>query len=60
MKLEYVRQILINVQILNFMKILPVAAELFHVDAQTDTAKLMAASRNFAKAHKSELAADSL
>jgi len=42
------------------MKIRPVAAELFHVAARTDMTKLMAASRNFAKAHKSEIAADSL
>jgi hypothetical protein len=32
------------------MKILPVGAELFHVDRQTDTTKLTVAFHNFAKA----------
>ena len=49
-----------NIQVLNFMKIRPVAAELFHVDAQTGMTKPMAVCRNFAKAHKIEFAADSL
>jgi len=34
------------------MKILPVGAELFHTDGQTDMAKLIAAFRNFANAPK--------
>ena len=34
----------------NFMKIRPVGAELFHADEQTDTTKLIASFRNFAKA----------
>jgi len=42
------------------MKILPVAVELCHVDAQTDMTKLTVALRKIAKAHKSEFAADSL
>jgi hypothetical protein len=34
------------------MKILPVGAELFHADGQTDITKVTAAFRNFAKAPK--------
>ena len=33
---------------LNFMKILPVVAELFHADRRTDTKKLVVAFPNFA------------
>ena len=36
----------------NFIKILPVGAELFHADEQTDMTKLIAAFRNFANAPK--------
>jgi len=36
MKLEFSRQIFEKIHISNFMKILPVAAELFHADRQTD------------------------
>ena len=35
-------------QVQNFMKICPVGAELFHADAETETAKLIFALRNFA------------
>ena len=38
--------------ILNFMKIRPVRAELFHADGQTDMTKLTVAFRNFAKGCK--------
>jgi len=34
------------------VKILPVEAELFHADRQTDVTNLIAASRNFANALK--------
>jgi hypothetical protein len=37
-------------QILNFMKIRPVGAELFYADRQTDITKLTVAFRNFANA----------
>jgi len=37
----------------NLMKILPVGAEFFHEDRQTDTANLLVAFHNFANAHKS-------
>jgi len=36
MKLEFSRQIVEKPQILNFMKISPVGAEMFRVDGQTD------------------------
>jgi len=53
------RQILKNTQILNVMKISPVAAELFHTkgrkDGRTDTRKLLAAFRNFSNAPKMDL-----
>jgi len=39
-------------QVLNFVKIRAVGAELFHADGQTDTTKLIVAFRNFAKAPK--------
>jgi hypothetical protein len=41
-----------NLQIPNFMKILPVIAEFFHVDRRTDITKLIVASRNFANTPK--------
>ena len=34
------------------MKILPMGAELFHADGQTDMTKLIVAFRNFVKAPK--------
>jgi hypothetical protein len=37
-----------NTQMLNFMKIRPVGAELFRVDGRTDMTKLIFACRNFA------------
>ena len=36
------------------MKILQVAAELFHADGQTDVTKLVVVFRSFAKAPKNE------
>jgi len=36
----------------NIMKILPMGAELFHADGQTDMTKLIVAFRNFVKAPK--------
>jgi hypothetical protein len=46
-----------NTQMLNFMKIRPVGAELFHVVGQTDidTTQLIVAVRSFAKAPKMAL-----
>jgi hypothetical protein len=43
-----------NLQILNFMKIRPVWAELSHADRRTDMTKLIAAFGNFATASKNE------
>jgi len=37
-----------NLQLSNFVKNRPVAAELFHADEQTDMTKLIVAFRNFA------------
>jgi len=51
MKLEFSVQIFgKNTEMLNLIKIYPVAAELFHADGQTDTTKLKVAFRNFANA----------
>jgi hypothetical protein len=51
MKLEFSVQIFeINTEIINLIKIYPVAAELFHVDRQTDMTKLIVVFRNFANA----------
>jgi hypothetical protein len=41
-----------KVQIQSFIKSLPVGAELFHAEGQTDMTKLIVAFRNFAKAPK--------
>jgi hypothetical protein len=41
-----------NTRILNLMKILPVGAELFHADGQTDMTKLIVAFRKIAKKPK--------
>ena len=50
-KLEFPRHILfLNTQILNFMKIHPVGAELFITDTQTDMTRLTDDFRSFAKA----------
>ena len=52
-KLEFSRKILEkNNQMSNFMKIRPVAAELFHADGRTDKAQLTVAFRNFANVPK--------
>ena len=56
MKLQFSRQILKNAQMSNFIKILPLGAELFHADRQTDgqteTSKLIVAFCKFANAPK--------
>ena len=52
MKLEFDRKIFEKYSIPNFIKILPVRAELFHADRRTDITKLIVASRNFANAPK--------
>ena len=58
MKLEFSRRIFETTQILNFMKIRPVGAELFHADGRAETdgqtgmTKLIVAFRNFANAPK--------
>jgi len=44
-----------NPQILNFMIIRPVGAELFFADGRTDMAKLRVAFRSFTIAPKNEL-----
>ena len=51
-KLEISRQILENPQISDFVKILPVADELSHVDGQTSMTKLTAVFRSSANASK--------
>jgi hypothetical protein len=43
MKVDFSRQIFVNTQISNFMKILPVGAELFQEYGQTDMTKLVVA-----------------
>jgi hypothetical protein len=50
MRLESSRQISKKFQISSFIKILPMGAELFHADGQTDMIKLLVAFYNFAKA----------
>ena len=55
MKLEFSRQFFEKYSISYFMKILPVGAELFHVDRRTEMTKLIVSFRNFAKAPKYQL-----
>jgi hypothetical protein len=54
--LNFLQQIFENPQILNFMKILPVEAELFYANGRTDRragmTKLIVAFLNFANAPK--------
>ena len=52
MILDFSQQIFKNTQILNFIKIHPVGAELFHVDGQTDMKKLVVIFHNFVNAPK--------
>jgi hypothetical protein len=54
MKINFLDRFAKNTQISNFMKILPVVAELFHADRRTDM-KLRVAFRNFANAPKKVL-----
>ena len=56
MKLEFSRQIFVNTQISNFMKIRPVGAELCHADRRTNMTKQTADFGKFAKAPKNETA----
>jgi len=52
-KPEFSRQILEkNIQVLNFMNIRPVGAELFHAGGRTDRTKLTVPFHNFANAPK--------
>ena len=44
-----------NTQVLNFIKLHPVVAELFHADGQTDMTKPIVAFSNFAKALKMQM-----
>jgi hypothetical protein len=54
LKIEFLRQIIESPELLNFTKIHPVGAKLFHADWRTDRrtkiTKLRVAFRNFAKA----------
>jgi len=52
MKLEYSRQIFEKSLNINFMKMLPVGAELLHADGRTDMTKVTVAFKNFANAPK--------
>ena len=52
MKLNFLDRFSENTNISNFMKILPVGVELFHVDGRADITKLVVACRNFANAPK--------
>jgi hypothetical protein len=51
-KLNFLHRFSKNPQISNLTKILPVEAELFHVDRQTDMAELIVAFRSFASSPK--------
>jgi hypothetical protein len=52
MKLEFLVRFSKNSQILIFMKMISVGAEMFRADGGTEMTKLITASRNFAKAPK--------
>jgi hypothetical protein len=52
LNLDILDRFLKNPQISDFIKILPVGAELFHADGRTDTTKLIVAFRNFAISQK--------
>jgi hypothetical protein len=55
MKLDFFfDRFLKNPPILNFMKIHPVEAKLFHVDRWTDVMKLIVTFRNFVNAPKND------
>jgi hypothetical protein len=54
MKLEFLSTFSKNPQILTFVKIRPLGAELFHADGRTDMTKLIAAFHNLANAPKKE------
>ena len=53
MELEFLDRFSKSIQIPNFTKIRPVAAQLFHADGLTDVMKLTVAYRNFANAPNS-------
>jgi len=55
MKLQFSDRFSTNAQILDFVKIRPVEADLFQADGQADMTKLIAAFRNFANAPKNRL-----
>jgi len=50
MKLEFFKGFWVSILISNFIKILPVEAELFHLNGQRDKMELIVALRDFAKA----------
>jgi hypothetical protein len=52
MKLEFIDRFSKNIQLSNFIKILPVGAELLHADRGTDMKKVIVPFRNFTKAPK--------
>jgi hypothetical protein len=52
MKLEFFDRFSKNTQVSNFIKILPMGAELFHADGRIDMTRLLVAFRNFANASK--------
>jgi hypothetical protein len=54
MNFEFSWRIFKNTRISDFMKILQVVVDLFHVDGQTDTTKLRVAFRSFANPPKRE------
>jgi len=56
MKFEFSHQFFFskNLQISNFIKIRPAAAELFHSDGRMDVTKLTVALRNFTSAPKKQ------
>jgi len=54
MEIDSSQQIFKKYLTLNFMKINPVGAKLFHVEGWTDMTKLITTFRNFANAPKNE------
>jgi hypothetical protein len=54
MKVESFYRVSKNVQTTTFIKILPLGAEQFHADRQTDTTKLTVAFHNFVNMPKNK------